>query len=311
MKGSTGRRPAKPRTRSVRPASFAVRERPPAYGAHEKEYIIFCDESDREGKYYSNFYGGLIVGASQYMRVSAVLDKIKQEQHLFGDVKWEKVSEQYLPKYVALMRAFFAEVTAGNVKVRIMFRQKAFRPTGLTREDYEMRYFKLYYQFIKHAFGLALVPRMSGGIRLRLYFDRLPETREKTEMFKGFIHAIQTTRTFAASGITLDRQDITEVRTRDHVLLQCLDTVLGSMAFRLNDKHKQKLPGSRVRGRRTRAKEALYRFMLGEIRGLLPGFNIGVTTGSRGDPASRWNQPYRHWCFQPKASVFDGELTKR
>jgi hypothetical protein len=139
----------------------------------------------------------------------------------------------------------------------------------------------------------------------------LPETHEKTEMFKGFIHAIQTTRTFAASGITLDRQDITEVRTRDHVLLQCLDTVLGAMAFRLNDKHKQKLPGSRIRGRRTRAKEALCRFMLGEIRGPLPGFNIGVTTGSRGDPVSRWNQPYRHWCFQPKASVFDGELTKR
>jgi hypothetical protein len=192
-----------------------------------------------------------------------------------------------------------------------MFRQKAYRPTGLTREDYELRYFKLYYQSIKHAFGLAFVPRVPGGVGLRLYFDRLPETREKTEVFKGFIHALQTTRTFAASGITLDRQDITEVRTRDHVLLQCLDTVLGSMAFRLNDKHKQKLPGSRVRGRRTRAKEALYRFMLGEVCRLLPGFNIGVTTGARGDPAGRWNQPYRHWCFQPKASVFDGELTKR
>ena len=25
----------------------------------EKEYIIFCDESDKRGKYYSNFYGGV------------------------------------------------------------------------------------------------------------------------------------------------------------------------------------------------------------------------------------------------------------
>lgn len=31
----------------------------------EKEYIIFCDESDKYGKYYSNFYGGAIVGASK------------------------------------------------------------------------------------------------------------------------------------------------------------------------------------------------------------------------------------------------------
>jgi hypothetical protein len=30
----------------------------------EKEYIIFCDESDASGKYYSNFYGGVLVGSS-------------------------------------------------------------------------------------------------------------------------------------------------------------------------------------------------------------------------------------------------------
>ena len=179
----------------------------------EREYVLFCDESDREGRYYANFYGGLIVGGSQYKRVSAALDEVKHAQHLFGEVKWEKVSEQYLPKYVALMTAFFREIAAGAVKVRVMFRQRAHQPAGLTREDYELRYFKLYYQFIKHAFGLAHVTPMPNGVRLRLYFDRLPETHEKTEMFKGFIRALRTTRAFAAAGITIDRQDIVEVKT--------------------------------------------------------------------------------------------------
>jgi len=45
----------------------------------EKEYIIFCDESEKEGKYYSNFYGGLLVGASQYERITQRLNAIKQE----------------------------------------------------------------------------------------------------------------------------------------------------------------------------------------------------------------------------------------
>ena len=30
----------------------------------DKEYIIFCDESDVAGKYYSNFYGGVLVGSA-------------------------------------------------------------------------------------------------------------------------------------------------------------------------------------------------------------------------------------------------------
>ena len=83
------------------------------------------------------------------------------------------------------------------------------------------------------------------------------------------------------------------------------------MAFRLNEKHRAKPPGARMRGRRTRAKEKLYRHILSEVRRMPPGFNVGVTTGTRGDEYGRWNQPYRHWCFHPKGSVFDPNLTKR
>jgi hypothetical protein len=60
----------------------------------EKEYIIFCDESEKEGKYYSNFYGGLLVGASQYESITKRLNAVKQELNLFGEVKWEKVTER-------------------------------------------------------------------------------------------------------------------------------------------------------------------------------------------------------------------------
>lgn len=101
----------------------------------EKEYIIFCDESDKEGKYYSNFYGGLIVGASHYERVTAYLNIIKQEQNLYGEVKWEKVTQRYLQKYETLIRHFFREVASKHVKVRIMFQQNAFKPKGLSFEQ--------------------------------------------------------------------------------------------------------------------------------------------------------------------------------
>lgn len=29
-----------------------------------KEYIIYCDESIEKGKYYSDFYGGVLIGST-------------------------------------------------------------------------------------------------------------------------------------------------------------------------------------------------------------------------------------------------------
>jgi hypothetical protein len=92
--------------------------------------------------------------------------------------------------------------------------------------------------------------------------------------------------------------------------MQCLDVVLGAMCFRLNDKHLEKLPGRRRRGKRTVAKEKLYKFLLSRIRQIYPGFNIGESTGKGGDWSSLWTHPYRHWKFIPKDHEIDDTKVK-
>lgn len=271
----------------------------------EKEYILFCDESDRTGRYYSSFYGGVIVGASQYQRITGLLEAQKAELNLFGEIKWSKVSANYLEKYAALMETFFGEVKQGNLRVRIMFRQNAQVPRGLRQDQLEIEYFLLYYQFIKHAFGLEHAPE---NLRLRLYFDRMPDTLEKRTQFKGFLLGLTKTRRW--TGISIRPEDITEIRSHDHVLLQCLDVALGAISFRLNDKHKIKSPGSYRREKRTIAKERLYKAMRNHICDVHPNFNIGVSTGLRGDLSKRWSDPYLHWCFTPGQYDYDPDLTK-
>lgn len=270
----------------------------------DKEYILFCDESDRAGRYYSNFYGGALVGSSQYERITTRLNEIKARLHLHHEVKWQRVTEQYLEKYQKLVQAFFEEVASGHLKVRVMFRQNAHVPTGLTDEQLSWQYYLLYYQFIKHAFGLEHAP---SPLRLRLYFDTFPDTAEKGEQFKGFLLGL--TKTSKWKSIAIQPQDITEVDSKNHVILQCLDVVLGAMAFRLNDKHKEKLPGSRRRGKRTIAKEKLYKTILAEIQKIRPRFNIGVSTATV-QLSDRWESPYMHWAFVPKREQFDDSLTK-
>jgi hypothetical protein len=278
--------------------------------AEEKEYIIFCDESDGKGKFYSNFYGGLIIGASQYQRITDRLNEKKRELNLHGEVKWSKVTERYLEKYSALVTVFFEEVIAGNLKVRVMFRQNADQPTQLSDEDHEMGYFKLYYQFIKHAFGFIHIQPRSTGTKLRIYFDQFPDTREKVVQFKGYLLGLGKSLEFRRANILLFEENITEVRSHDHVLLQCLDIILGSISFRLNDRHLEKPPGASRRGKRTIAKEKLYRRIRNEICKIRTNFNIGESTSLDGELENRWRNPYSHWKFQPKVTVYNKDATK-
>lgn len=271
----------------------------------EKEYILFCDESDRRGIYYSNFYGGVMVGASQYQRITIRLNKRKTELNLYGEVKWQKVTAQYLDKYKALMETFFEEIRQGHLRTRIMFRQNANQPKGLEARQIELEYFMLYYQFIKHAYGLRHAP---NPVRLRLYFDTFPDTREKATQFKGYLLGLTKTSSWQKTDIR--HEDITEIRSSEHVLLQCLDVVLGSMSFRLNDKHKAKPAGARRRGKRTIAKEKVYKAILAEIRHIRPGFNIGMSTKVE-HYSQRWSEPCSHWNFVPSSSEFDNQLTKK
>lgn len=275
---------------------------------NEREYVLYCDESVKDGKYYSNFYGGALVGASHLDAVRSRLDKAKLKLNLHSEAKWQKVTAPYLEKYKALMDEFFDEVIAGRVKVRIMFRQNARKPVGLTPEQIEQTYYRLYYQFIKHAFGFAYMTKHAGPVALRVYFDQFPDTGEQVARFRRYILGLNQSDAFRKARIRIRESDLTEVRSHDHVILQCLDVVLGAMTFRLNDLHLEKPTGSRRRGARTRAKEQLYKHIRSRICEVKPNFNAGITTG--GSCQDRWTQPYRHWLFEPTDHEYDPSLTK-
>ena len=89
-----------------------------------------------------------------------------------------------------------------------------------------------------------------------------------------------------------------------------MDLVLGAMCFRLNEKQHEKPAESEARGKRTIAKEKLYRHINMRIREVMPGFNVGVSTGCR-NKKEVWTHPYRHWSFIPKDHERHNELTKK
>lgn len=272
------------------------------------EYLVYCDESAKSGRYFGNFYGAALVRSKDYEPVVSALESTKTRLGFTGEVKWQKVSEQYLDRYIALMDVFMGFVRSDSIKIRLMFTQNMYRPV-LREEQRKKSFFLLYYQFLKHAFGWQASNETGEPIRVKLFLDELPDRKSVPE-FKRFLARLSQQREMRAGRVSIAAENICEVESHNHVILQCLDVVLGAMAFRLNDMHLEKPRGARHRGSRTRAKEKLYKFLNREIREMYPGFNIGISTGGGSDPALRWRHSYRHWRFVPNEHKLDTAAVK-
>lgn len=127
-----------------------------------REYIIYADESAASGRYFSNFYGGALVRSSDIDHVRQVLEAVKEDHYLRDEIKWSKVTAQYLSKYTNVIDTFFDLIEADRVKIRIMFTQNRHIPQKLNEDQIDNHYFLLYYQFIKHAFGLQYSNLLEG-----------------------------------------------------------------------------------------------------------------------------------------------------
>lgn len=251
------------------------------------EYILYCDESTSKDRKFGDFFGGCLISSKDLEPVTLALERCKTENNLFGEIKWTKVTDQYLDKYIHVIKLFFSFVREGKIRIRIMFRKTENQYIMLSKDD---KYFKLYYQFIKHAFGFNHTQDMEP-FNLRIYLDQLPAKREECQRFKEYLREMPNTSAFQDCAVRISPEQIAEILSQEHVLLQCIDIVMGAMQFRLNNHHLDKPEGQKRRGKKTIAKEKLYNVINREICTIHPKFNIGVSTGDRGYTNPHWESP--------------------
>ena len=274
-------------------------------------YYIWLDESDKDGAFYSNFYGGILIRSEHYEGVLAEMREAIESVGLTDEeVKWQKVNAYTSERYVVLVDLLFKLLTEDRVKIRIFFHHRQYVPVGLTPEKKRKEYSMLYYQFIKFAFGLQYSNDGGQPVRVRLLLDEMPLKGEDRKEFLECLYRLNNDAEFVKAGIRIGDGDIAEVNSKKHLPLQFMDLVLGAMSFWLNEKNKEKDPVTGKKGKRTVCKEKLYKYINRKTRELYPGFNVGVSTGIR-CAEDRWLHPYRHWSFKPKNSERDKTLTKK
>jgi hypothetical protein len=276
-----------------------------------KRYIIFCDESDIKGQFYSHFYGGVLIEASKQQFIEKELQCVKDEINIFfGEMKWEKITRPYVEKYVVFINRVFDIVDRGDMKIRIMFTQNRNVPS---LADYQIGndYFLLYYQFIKHAFGLQYASGDEGAASASVLLDDIPHNKQKLHEFKSYLSSLTSYPIWTQAKFSIAYEDITDVNSKHHNILQALDVILGGIQSRLNEKHTKPHAPSRLRSKRARAKAEVYAAIQKRIRKLYPNFNVGMSTATSGGLEERFTHPYRHWLFVPTGATIDSSKTKK
>lgn len=255
------------------------------------------------------FMDGALVNLSDINFIENKLNNKKQELNLNGEIKWTKVTDNYLDKYIEIINLFFELIKSGKIKVRIMFAQNAFVSDGLTKKQTDNEYSILYYYFLKDAFGIRYGNNspFKNKINISYYLDDLPCSEEQKKGLKNSLFRYN----YELKQDNIEIKEIVEIDSKKHVIQQCMDIILGSMNFKLNDFDKIKEEQTGKRSKRTISKEKIYKVINKNIREIRKGFNVGVSTSNDGDITNIWKHQYRHWNFISRYSHFDRNLTKK
>ena len=137
-----------------------------------------------------------------------------------------------------MINLFFTFIKSGKIKVRIMFAQNAHVADRLTKEHTDNEYSILYYYFLKDAFGIKYSNQSpyKTKINFSFYLDDLPCSKEQKEIFRKSLFR----NNFGFQQSNIEITEFIEIDSKKHVIQQCMDIILGSMNFKLNDFNKIK-----------------------------------------------------------------------
>ena len=249
-----------------------------------------CDESSKKGKRFSYFYGGAMLKENKYDKIASILNDYKAKFGL-NELKRTKINDRNYKSYMDVLELFFTFVKSGDIKVRIMFSPNEQLQTDIPHSQNET-YTKFYHTFIINSFNIFYAQK---DYSLRLIFDDLPETKEQCLKFKtSLIKSIKRNKKPKTNKVFLKKQDIAEVDSKKHVILQCVDVIVGLTDFFLNTTDEDLNNSVRAK-----AKFNVWKFIYERILEINKEFNFTKSTlpiySHKG-----WNTPYQHFVYHQK-----------
>lgn len=254
----------------------------------KQNYVIICDESTKKGSNFSYFYGGAMLQENKYDKISKLLE-FRKSEHGLHEMKRIKITEKNYKDYINVLELFFVFVKSGDIKMRIMFSPNDQLSFKHNTHD---TFMKFYYTFIINAFNIFYAKE---DFNLRLICDDLPETKDQCKLFKKcIINKIRNNDKVNTNKVYINRDRIEEVDSQKHVILQCVDVIVGLTDFYLNTS-KEDIKKSK----RARARLYVWEYICSQIMCIDENFQLTKTTQPIFSHKG-WKGQYKHFVYKQK-----------
>jgi hypothetical protein len=117
---------------------------------------IYCDESRQTADRYM-VLGGIVTSRETEPRFAETMALYRESQNMHAELKWTKVSNQKFTEYRALVDLFFSVNRPFHFKAIVVDTQEIDN-RRYNKNDAELGFYKLMYQFLLHSFGAYLLP---------------------------------------------------------------------------------------------------------------------------------------------------------
>ena len=266
---------------------------------------IYADEAwtQQDPLYrYHCFFGGIMAPPETMVDLENGIRKLKKEYKFRKEIKWTRTSPQTETFFIELIGLFkrFMLAESTNLKYRQLFLDRSISYRGEPETTLKSQY-KVYYQFIKHSFGLlyADIPihliinldtHSSHMHKARLieFADQLPRILRKEKSLKLDIRFVDSTQSLA---------------------LQLCDLLMGASGYYGNNlynlrKENQKRISKNQSAKKRIGKEVYDTLWIinNRTRGK-KAFNWFETTGIDGDKANHFKHKLRIWKFEAHESI--------
>jgi hypothetical protein len=272
-------------------------------------YEIYADEAWTHGGQPPNrywcIYGGIFGKEADMSRLDTALRSAAAS--IRGEVKWSNLTPSNRLAYERFVGCMFDAADRGEIKFRQMFCDRAHvrvAPYGEANVSELDVQFKLCYQFIKHAFGIAhLDPDRKAEVLVRL--DTHSSQKHKKDLA---VHAMGIPAVLRREKLSLR---ITYERSDQQPRIQVADLVIGAAGSHGNKRHKIRENGRRGMTAKQEAREKFSKYVYDRLRAInarergARAFNWFESTGKDNDRANLLKHTVRIWKFVPKQYRID------
>ena len=189
---------------------------------------IYCDESRQTADRYM-VLGGIITLRENEPRFAEAMALYRQSQNMRAELKWTKVSDQKFAEYRALIDLFFSVNPLFHFKAIIVDTQEIDN-RRYNKNDAELGFYKLMYQFLLHSFGADLRP----DDRCIVFLDQRTTSHYKLSTLCAILNnGLRKKFDFAHNPV----RNIQPLDSKDSDLIQIADILMGAIGYEMNGAH--------------------------------------------------------------------------